>query len=67
MTGMVAIWKKGERVQVTVQIRLGMGETPKPGAAGRVERQLEDGTVLVMLDDGQRVLLASWEVEALVS
>ena len=55
--------KPGDRVRVTEHIVKGVGDTPKPGDMGRLERQLPDGTVVVNLDSGKRALLASWEVE----
>ncbi len=55
--------KKGDRVQVTDRITPGVGSVPKPGDKGDVEAQLENGTVIVKLDDGRRAQLASWEVE----
>jgi hypothetical protein len=55
--------KKGDRVRVTEQITPGVGEPPKAGTLGMIEAQLENGTVIVKLDDGRRAQLASWEVE----
>jgi hypothetical protein len=55
--------KQGQRVRVNKSITPGYGKPPAPGMSGRVEQQLEDGTVVVKLDDGRRVLLASWEVD----
>lgn len=56
--------KAGKRVRVNDRIASGYGDTPKAGTMGRLERQLENGTVLVVLDDGRRVHLASWEIDA---
>lgn len=53
----------GQRVRVTKAVTPGIGTPPEPGTLGRVERQNEDGTLIVKLDDGRRVMLASWEVE----
>lgn len=55
--------KKGDRVRVTRHITAGVGEPPKPGALGTIDTILENGTVIVNLDDGRRAQLASWEVE----
>ncbi len=54
---------KGDRVRVTDKIVPGVGNLPKAGDLGTVEAQLENGTVIVKLDDGRRAQLASWEVE----
>jgi len=54
---------KGDRVRITDRITPGIGEAPRPGMKGTIERQLENGTVLVVLENGKRGLFASWEVE----
>jgi len=55
--------KKGDRVRVSSRITPGVGEPPKPGTLGTIERILENGTLIIELDDGRRAQLASWEVE----
>lgn len=55
--------KPGARVRVNNRIVPGFGEPPPEGALGRVDRVLETGAVLVVLDDGRRALLASWEID----
>jgi hypothetical protein len=55
--------EKGDRVRVTEQVMPGVGEPPEPGTLGTIETQLENGTVIVKLDDGRHAQLASWEVE----
>jgi hypothetical protein len=60
-------FKKGDRVRVTDKIRPGLGRPPPVGAPGTIETVLENGTVIVKLDDGYRAQLASWEVETYLS
>jgi hypothetical protein len=55
--------KKGDRVRVNEKMAPGVGNPPKVGDLGTVDMQLENGTVVVNLDDGRRALLASWEVD----
>jgi hypothetical protein len=67
MIGATTVWKKGDRVQISEEIRPGIGEVPKAGTPGTVERQLEDGTVLVLLGDGRRALLGPLEIKPLAN
>jgi hypothetical protein len=57
--------KKGDRIKISSRITEGNGEMPKPGSLGTfVEHVAGDSSlVLVVLDDGRRALLASWEIE----
>jgi hypothetical protein len=55
--------KKGDRVRVTERVAAGWGAPPKPGTLGTVESVREDGTLLVVLEDGRRALLAPFELE----
>jgi hypothetical protein len=55
--------RKGDRVRVTEKVLPGWGTPPKPGTLGTVESEREDGTLLVLLQDGRRALLAPFEVE----
>ena len=45
------------------RITAGIGDPPKPGTLGMIDMVLENGTLIVKLDDGRRAQLASWEVE----
>jgi hypothetical protein len=53
----------GDRVRVNSRITEGRGVLPKVGDRGTIERHLENGTVVVKLDDGRRAILASWELD----
>jgi hypothetical protein len=55
--------KKGDRVRVSARVLAGVGEVPKPGTLGTVNTLVEDGTIIVKLDDGRHALLAVWEVD----
>ena len=57
--------KKGTRVRVNERITPGWGNPPKPGTLGTVDLVREDGTVIVLLDDGRRVLLGSAEIDSI--
>lgn len=58
--------KVGDPVRVNARLRPGVGIMPRVGEAGHIEVVKENGNVVVLLADGSRALLASWEVDPMV-